>query len=349
MKPNTAVLQMDPYKPPSSGRDGYLRLDFNENTVGCSPRVVRALQRAINRDLLAVYPEYETCRAQIAAGFGCTADETLLTNGTDDALLLLINTFIEPGDRVVLAEPCFAMYRFYLSLVGAKIVAVPRGRNFEFPALEVLAEIRRGARAVFIDNPNNPTGTVATPKYLESLARDFPDTLIVVDEAYYDFYGKTMLPLRRKYPNLVVTRTFSKAHGLAGIRLGCLFAAGETAAHLRKAHSPYNVNGLAIVAGLAALRDPEYTRRYAQQVLEARKYLETELHTLKIAYIPSAANFVLAKFGEHAAAMKDGLRDRGILVRDRSYEAPGWVRVTVGTMPQMRRLVRELSKELPRV
>jgi histidinol-phosphate aminotransferase len=344
MKPNTAVLQMDPYKPPSSGRDGYLRLDFNENTVGCSPRVVRALQRAINRDMLAVYPEYESCRAEMAAAFGCTAEETLLTNGTDDALLLLMNTFVEPGDRVVVADPCFAMYRFYGSLIGAKMVGVPRGPSFEFPALEVLAELRRGARAVFIDNPNNPTGTVAKPSYIESLAHDFPNTLIVVDEAYYDFYGKTALPLRHKYPNLVVTRTFSKAHGLAGMRLGCLFAAGETAAHLRKAHSPYNVNGLAVVAGQAALRDPEYTRRYAKQVLTARKYFEGELRRLKISFIPSSANFVLAKFGERAVAIKDALRDRGILVRDRSYEAPGWVRVTVGTIAQMKRLLRELAR-----
>jgi len=293
-----------------------------------------------------VYPEYESCRTEMAAAFGCTAEETLLTNGTDDALLLLMNTFVEPDDRIVVAEPCFAMYRFYGSLVGARIVAVPRGPRFEFPALEVLAEIRRGARAVFIDNPNNPTGTVAKPSYIESLARDFPNTLVVVDEAYYDFYGKTALPLRHKYPNLVVTRTFSKAQGLAGLRLGCLFASGETAAHLRKAHSPYNVNGLAVIAGQAALRDGEYPGRYAKQIVAARKYFEAELRKLKITYVPSSANFVLAKFGDRTVAVKNGLRDRGILVRDRSYEAPGWVRVTIGTMPQMKRLVRELSREL---
>ena len=221
MKPNTAVLKMDPYKPPSSGRQGYLRLDFNENTVGCSPRVVQALNRAINREMLATYPEYESCRVEIAAAFGCSAEETLLTNGTDDAILLLINTFIEPGQRVIVAEPCFAMYRFYASLVGAKVVMAPRGPKFEFPAAAVRAEVEKGARAVLIDNPNNPTGTIASPQVIEGLARDFPDTLVLVDEAYYDFYGHTALPLRLKYPNLVVTRTFSKAHGLAAMRVGC--------------------------------------------------------------------------------------------------------------------------------
>ena len=344
MKPNTAVLQMDPYKPPSSGREGYLRLDFNENTVGCSPRVVAALKRAVNREMLATYPEYESCRAEIAAAFGCTAEETLLTNGTDDAILLLINTFIEPGQRIVLADPCFAMYRFYASLVGAELVSVPRGPKFEFPAAAVRAEVEKGARAVFIDNPNNPTGTIASPQVIESLARDFPETLVLVDEAYYDFYGRTALALRHKYPNVVVTRTLSKAHGLAAMRIGCLFASGETAAHLRKAHSPYNVNGLALVAAIAALRDGKYVKKYAREIKAARQYFEGELKRLKVQYIRSAANFVLVRFGDQAVAVKNGLRDHGILVRDRSYEAPGWVRVTIGTMPQMRRLVREMIK-----
>jgi histidinol-phosphate aminotransferase len=344
MKPNTAVLQMDPYKPPSSGRQGYLRLDFNENTVGCSPRVVAALKRAVNREMLATYPEYESRRAEIAAAFGCTVEETLITNGTDDAILLLINTFIEPGQRIILADPCFAMYRFYASLVGAAVVSVPRGPKFEFPAAAVRAEVEKGARALFIDNPNNPTGTIAAPQVIEGLARDFPDTLVLVDEAYYEFYGRTAIPLRHKYPNVVVTRTLSKAHGLAAMRLGCLFASGETAAHLRKAHSPYNVNGLALVAALAALRDGKYVSNYAASIKEGRKFLEGELRRLKIAYVPSSANFVLVRFADKVAAVKNGLRDRGILVRDRSYEAPGWVRVTIGTMPQMRRLVREMKK-----
>ncbi len=344
MKPNTAVLEMDPYTPPSSGREGFLRLDFNENTIGCSPRVIRALRRALTRERLAMYPEYESCRAEIAAAFGCTAEETLLTNGTDDAILLLINTFIEPGQSLVIAEPCFAMYRFYASLVGARVVPVPRGPRFAFPEAAVLAEAQRGARAVLIDNPNNPTGPVAAPSFIEALARDYPKTLVPVHEAYYDFYGGTALPLRHKYPNLVVTRTLSKAHGLAALRIGCLFCAGDTAAHLRKAHSPYNVNGLALVAARAALKDQKFIRRYAERVRESRTYLEKELRRLRIEYTPSYANFVLAKFDGRVAAVKNGLRDRGILVRDRSYEAPGWVRVTVGSMPQMKRLVRELKK-----
>lgn len=344
MKPNTAVLQMDPYTPPSAGRGGYLRLDFNENTVGCSPRVIEALKSAVNREMLATYPEYESCRGEIAAAFGCTAEETLLTNGTDDAILLLINTFIEPGQRVLLPEPCFAMYRFYASLVGANVVTVPRGPKFQFPADAICAELRKGARAVFIDNPNNPTGTVASPRVIEGIARDFPETLVLVDEAYYNFYGQTALGLRRKYPNVVVTRTLSKAHGLAAMRIGCLFASGETAAHLRKAHSPYNVNGLALVAALAALGDGKYVEKYAASIKESRRFFESELRACKIEFIPSAANFVLVKFADKVAAVKNGLRDKGILVRDRSYEAPGWVRVTVGTVPQMRRLVREMRK-----
>ncbi len=347
MKPNTAVLRMDPYKPPSSGRAGYLRLDFNENTAGCSPRVLQAARRCLTKECLATYPEYESTRAEIAAGFGARAGEIQITNGTDDAILLLMNTFVEPGQRVIVAEPCFAMYRFYASLIGAQVVAVERGRDLAFPLTEVRKEARKGARAILVDNPNNPCGTVVPPEDLEALARDFPQTLLLVDEAYYDFYGRTVLPLIRRYRNLAVARTFSKAHGLAGLRIGCLFTHRDTAAHLRKAHSPYSVNVMALEAARAALRDSRAVRAYAREVIAARKLFEQELKKLGMDYAPSFANFVLVRFGSKAAQVKDALRRRGILVRDRSYELPGCVRITIGTLAQTKRLMRELKRVLP--
>jgi histidinol-phosphate aminotransferase len=346
MKPNTSVLRMDPYQPPSSGREGFLRLDFNENTVGCSLRVLRAILRRATRSRLATYPEYESSRAHLARGFRVDPDELLLTNGTDDALLLLVNTFIEPGHRVVIAEPCFAMYRFYSSLIGAEVVEVPRSADLRFPLAAVRREIERGARAVFIDSPNNPTGTVVEPRDIEALARDFPDCLVVADEAYYDFCGRTMLPKVRKYRNLLVTRTFSKAHGLAGLRIGVLFAHRDTAAHLRKAHSPYSVNDLALAGASAALRDSRTVARYAAEVRRARAVFQAELRRMKLDFVPSQANFVLVRFGERAAAVQRGLRGQGILVRDRSYEIPGAIRITVGTMAQTRRVIAALKRAL---
>ena len=353
VKPRPAVLRMHPYRPPLEGRQGFLRLDMNENTAGCSPAVLQALARRLTPEFLTIYPEYESSRATLAAAFGRAPEETLFTNGVDEAILLLLTTFVEPGQRVIVAEPCFDMYRFYASLAGVEVVAVERGPDLQFP----LTRVRRAAgaprrpggtspRAILVDNPNNPTGTALRPAQLEALARDFPHTLLLVDEAYYDFYGQTVLPLVGRYRNLVVTRTFSKAHGLAGLRFGCLFAHRETAAHLRKAQSPYSVNSLALAAACQAVRHRSYARRYARQVVASRKQFERQLRKMKIEYVPSSANFVLVRFGERAAAVQKGLRQRGILIRDRSSELPGSVRITLGTPAQMRRLMRNLRETL---
>lgn len=347
LKPRQAVQRMQGYSPPSAGREGRLRLDFNENTVGCSPRVLRLLRRYLTRERLATYPEYESSRAEFAAAFGRTPEETLITNGTDEAIQLAVFTFIEAGQRVIVSEPTFAMYRFYASLAGTEVVDVRSGEDSVFPVQSVARQVREnGAGVIFIANPNNPTGTAVGPEAIEALAAEFPETLVFVDEAYFDFYGHTVLPLIERYPNLLVSRTFSKAYGLAALRIGCLFAHRETAAHMAKAQSPYSVNAAALAAALEALRDHEYTRKYVAAVLKSRAMLEGEFRRRGIPYVPSQANFVLARFGDRARAVRDALRDRGILARDRGYEVPGGVRFTLGTAAQTRRLIQALDEIL---
>ncbi len=342
-----SVERMAAYSPPSAGREGHLRLDFNENTVGCSPRVLRALRRYISRDRLSIYPEYESARGPLAEAFGRSPEETLLTNGTDEAIQLTVNTFVEGGERVIVSEPTFAMYRFYASVAGAEVVNVPPGEDLRFPVEAVRKELAaHAARAVFIANPNNPTGTALPVDALVSLAAEFPQTLVLIDEAYFDFFAATALPHIGRHPNLLVSRTFSKVHGLAALRVGCLFAERGTAAHLRKAQSPYSVNALAVVAALEAIHDTDYTRRYVDAVLKSRSIFERELEKLGVSYVPSEANFVLARLGEHARAVREGLRQRAILARDRSYELPGCVRFTLGPPHQTRCLIRALRELL---
>ncbi len=350
MKPRDAVVRMQPYSPPSAGREGHLRLDFNENTVGCSPRVLRLLRRRLSRDGLATYPEYESAHGRMAAAFDRAPEQMLFTNGTDEAIQLAVNTFVDAGQRVIVSEPTFAMYRFYASLAGAEVVDVPAGvggGELVFPTEAVRMEARQnGARAVFIANPNNPTGTAIAPEAIESLAAESPEILVFVDEAYFDFYGHTVLPLVERYTNLLVSRTFSKAYGLAALRIGCLFAHRQTTAHMAKAQSPYSVNTPALVAALEAVCDREYTRKYVAAVLQSRAMLEREFRRRGIAYVPSQANFILARFGDRARSVRDGLRARGILARDRSYELPGAVRFTLGTVAQTRRLIKALGELL---
>ena len=265
-----------------------------------------------------------------------------LTNGTDEAIQLVVNTYVNAGDGVLLARPTYAMYRFYAQVAGARVVEVPYAAGLRFPGKDLLRKINSRTRAIFVANPNNPTGTSASPAQLKALLRAAPRAAVVVDEAYFEFSGNTVLPWIAKHPNLFVSRTFSKAIGLATLRLGCLFSRSENIQAVRKGQSPYSVNGVAVALGLAAIRDPDYFRKYAAEVVRARALLCRELESLGFPYFPSNANFVLVDFGSAAAAMRQMLGEHDILVRDRSYELPGCVRITVGTIEQTRKLIQVL-------
>jgi len=340
---------MRAYRPPLEGRAGKLRLDFNENTIGCSPEVRRALAR-LTRDQVATYPEYGVAERRLARFFRVRPQEFLITNGTDDALRLVVDTFVEPGGVVLLVEPTFAMYRFYAELAGGRILALRYDAGMHFPLEQVLKVLRRRAgarpRVFFLANPNNPTGTLVRRTALRRILQSARETLIVVDEAYYDFSRVSILSWIRRYPNLIVTRTFSKAAGLAGLRVGCLSAGRGLAGVLRKAHSPYPVNAAGLAAAEAATRDTGFIRRYAQGVNRSRRELERALDGLGVPRFPSAANFVLADFGRRAPGLLRELRGQGILLRDRQsdFGRVGYVRITVGTPAQTRCLIRALKR-----
>jgi histidinol-phosphate aminotransferase len=216
--------------------------------------------------------------------------------------------------------------------------------GMEFPLQEVLDAITPQTRAVIVSNPNNPTGTGISLLAIERILHRARKAAVLVDEAYYEFSGVTALTEIGRVPNLFVTRTFSKVFGMAAMRLGCLFSHQANIAYLHKAQSPYSVNALAVVAAQAAVEDTAYVESYVAEVLAARELLCLGLEKLGIAYVPSSANFVLGHFGKRAATVRDALRGRAILVRDRSYEAPGCVRITVGTREQTRRLLESLTE-----
>lgn len=327
---------MAPYSPPTSGRAGKLRLDFNENTVGASPRVVEFLKQQLSGDALAVYPEYDTVRPRLAAFFGVREGELLLTNGTDEAIQVLVNTYVDAGDDVLLLRPSYAMYRFYAQVAGAAIREIDyRPADLSFPLEELLEALRPETRAVLIANPNNPTGTGVALDGIRRILDRAPGAAVLVDEAYYEFSGVTALGLLAEFPNLFVSRTFSKVYGMAAMRLGCLFSQAANIQYLHKAQSPYSVNALAALAAEAAITDPDYIRDYVREVLAARQMLCDGFARRGIPYYPSQANFVLFRAGGRAREICQALRARGVLVRDRSYELEGCVRVTAGTRQQV--------------
>jgi histidinol-phosphate aminotransferase len=262
---------------------------------------------------------------------------------------VFINTYVDAGQEVVLLKPAYAMYRFYAESAGAilKEVEYPLP-EMEFPLQAVLDAITPNTRAVLLANPNNPTGTGLSLTGIERIlhrAQKPPcKAAVLVDEAYYEFSGVTALTEIERVPNLFVSRTFSKAFGMAAMRLGCLFSHPANVALLHKVQSPYSVNSLAVLAAQAAVEDAAYIENYVTEVLAARELLCVGLERLGIGYVPSSANFVLARIGPRAIEVRDALRGRGILVRDRSYEAPGAVRMTVGTREQTRHLLAALEE-----
>ena len=345
-----AVLAMAPYGAPEEGRARKLRLDFNENTVGCSPAVLRALSR-MTAEQMAIYPEYQATTRRLSRFFRVRPEEIHLTNGIDDALHLIADTFIEDGDSVLVAEPTFDMYRFFSELAGARVTALRYDDEMKFPVADVLRELRGSSpsipRVLFIANPNNPTGTLVQPEDLRRILRAASRTLVLVDEAYFDFSRLTILPWIRQHSNLLVARTFSKAAGLAALRLGCLFAKPEILSVMRRACTPYPVNTAALVAAEASIRDARFLRNYTREVLQSRVLLEEGLTRFGARVYPSAANFVLVDFGPGARRLVCALERKGILVRERKdFPREGFVRISAGTRANTRRLLRAIEEIL---
>jgi histidinol-phosphate aminotransferase len=344
--PRARVLAMKEYHPPLGNRDA-LRLDFNENTVACSPRVREVLGQ-ISAGALTRYPEREPVEAIAAAYLGLEAEQVVLTNGVDEAIHVLYETFLGAGDELLLPVPTYTMYEVYASTTDARVVAVQAAGDFEFPFAQLLESIAPQTKIIAIASPNSPAGTVATREQLIALAHHAPHAVLFVDEAYFHFHGETVIDLVGTIPNLVVARTFSKAYGLAGLRLGLLAGPADLMRWIRRVLSPYSVNSLALACLPPALDDSTYLDWYVNEVLAARTEFEAALDAAGIRRWPSHANFVLAEIGPQHAEFVRRMRAAGVLVRDRSADpgCDGCVRITIGTREQMRHAVAALNEAI---
>jgi histidinol-phosphate aminotransferase len=328
------------------GREGKIRLDFNENTVGCSPRVCEFLQRALSGGLLATYPEYSRSRNALARFFGVEANCLTITNGTDEAIQILANTYVDSGDEAIILTPTYAMYRFYLEVQGAEIVEVPykeKFNDFVFPVEELLSAVGPQTKSIFIANPNNPTGSDASIRSIELVLNAAPQACVLVDEAYFEFHGESALPLVEEYENLFVCRTFSKAYGMAGLRVGVLLSQQQNIAAVRKVQSPYSVNMVAALAVTEAIKDRAYVENYVAQAKAGKQAIETGLTDLGYRFWRSTANFTLFDAGAKADAILSACRDSGVLVRDRRHDVPNALRVTAGTPEQAAQFIKALE------
>ncbi len=335
LQPRRTVLTLGEYHPPLAGRTG-LRLDFNENTVAPSPAVAEVLHR-LAASSLTIYPERAPVERIAARHLGLVPQQLLLTNGVDEALHLVCETFLSPPDEVLIPIPTFAMYSLYAEMTGAQVISIPAPAGLQFPFDALLAAITPRTKLIAFASPNNPTGSLATREQILALCEAAPHAAVLVDEAYVHFHGATVLDSLTRFPNLIVARTFSKAYGLAGLRIGLLAAHPTTISWISKVSSPYNVNSVALACLPAALDDRAYLDWYVSESLAARGSLQCALDGWRVPRWPSHANFVLSKIGPRHAEFTASMHSRGILVRDRNSDhgCAGCVRITAGTRDQM--------------
>lgn len=340
-----AILARKTYEAPAEGRRGKIRLDFNENTTGCSAAALEAIRRLNAKDL-ATYPEYDKLTRDIARYFRLKPADLLLTNGGDDALRVFFDTFVEPGTHILICEPTFPMYRYYAEIAGARVETLHYNAQMEFPLNAALAALRKRPRVFFLANPNNPTGTLVPLDEIEKLVRAARNSVVVLDEAYAEFCGVNAIALTRRYRHLFVARTFSKAAGLAGLRLGAVIANAESLALVRRAMPPYPVNTAALVAAAAAIKERKAIADYVSGTQQRRKWLADQLQKEGVRVFPSAANFLLADFGARGPAFFRKLARHNILVRERSKDlGPGFARITIGTQSELNQFLRLLRQE----
>jgi histidinol-phosphate aminotransferase len=344
--PRARVQAMKEYHPPLGCRDS-LRLDFNENTLACSPKVREVLTQ-ISAGSLTRYPEREPVEAIVATKLGLSAEQVALTNGVDEAIHVLFETFLEAGDELLLPVPTYTMYEVYASATDAHVVAVQAADDLQFPFERLMAAITPRTKIIAIANPNSPSGSVATREQILELARRAPQAVLLVDEAYFHFFGETVMDRIGAVPNLVVARTFSKAYGLAGLRLGLLAGQAESMRWVRRVLSPYSVNSLALTCLPPAMEDTAYLDWYVNEVVVARGEFEAALDAAGVRHWPSRANFVLVEIGARHAEFVRLMRAAGVLVRDRSSDpgCDGRVRITIGTREQMKGAVVALHEAL---
>lgn len=345
-KPRETITGLSPYHSPIVSRAG-LNLDLNESMAGCSPRVLQRLH-ALTAEDVSHYPQRETGEQLVANFLGIASEQVLLTNGVDEALSLLFASYLGASDELLFADPTFVMYPMLGQALGAQMVRVQSGEDLTLPVAELLSRISPQTRVIAIANPNNPTGLAASEADLLRIAEAAPDAAVLIDEAYFEFCDgaltagkavspKTMISQTENHPNLFVARTFSKAYGLAGLRLGVLAGAAEQIDCLRRLSLPFNVNSVALSCLEEALADSSFVSEHVAQVKRGRDRLAQLFTELGLRYWPSQTNFVLVRIGAQARTFVESMQRHGVLVHDSSINpgCEGCVRITVGTASQM--------------
>ncbi|MCR4348051.1 MAG: histidinol-phosphate transaminase [Sulfuricaulis sp.] len=353
------VRELEPYKPGKPieelereyGVTGAIKLASNENPLGPNPRALAAARDALTG--IHRYPDGSgfALKKALAKKHGVRPDGITLGNGSSDILEFLAHAFVLPENEVVFSEHAFALYPIVTRAVGAKAVITP-AKNWGHDLAAMRQAVNSRTRLIFIANPNNPTGTWLKSDELEDFIRALPaHVLVAVDAAYFEYAGEREYPdtitWAAKYPNLVTTRTFSKAHGLAGLRVGYGISSPAVAEVLNRVRPPFNVNSVALAAAVAALEDGTHVERAVQNNRDGMRLLITAFTEMGLAHIPSAGNFICVDLKNPAKAVNEALMRQGVIVRSvAEYGMPNHLRITVGLPEENERFINALKKAI---
>ncbi len=349
-----SILNIKPYQPGKPieevkrelGLKEVNKMASNENPLGPSPKAISAIKKYINN--INRYPE-GSCfylRQALSKRLKIKQDQIIFGNGSDELIVFSLRAFVNEGDEVIVASPTFLIYEIASKIQGAKVKIVPT-RYFKYDLKLMAKSVTKNTKIVFIANPDNPNGTYVTKYELESFLKSIPkEILVFIDEAYFDFVAEKDYPNGLDYisgNNVIISRSFSKSYGLAGVRVGYGVSNPEIIKYMEAVREPFNVNSIAQVAALAALKDKKFLSKTKKITQDGRKFLYKEFSKLGLRYIPSVTNFILFEVGRSAQKVSGALLKKGIIVRDmKAWGLDTFMRVTVGKPKENKKFIKEL-------
>jgi len=361
VRPQSGLDRIRPYVPGKPidevkrryGLEDVIKLASNENPLGVSPKALEAMAAALSG--VNLYPDGSSyaLREALSERFALPIDSIAVGNGADDLILQISIAYLDQGDSVIVSRSSFPMYDIYAHAMRADLVKTELASGYRIDLRAMAAAVEERTKLIYVCNPNNPTGTIVTSKEVDRFLGSVPESvLIVFDEAYFEMvdspsYPDTLSYVREGRGNVIVLRTFSKAYGLAGIRLGYGFGHPETIAPLFKVKPAFSVNALAQAAGIAALADDDFLRRSIESNKREREFLYRGFDRLGLEYAESHTNFVLVRIGPQAISVHEELLKTGVIVRPCSgYDLPDYLRISIGTRAENERLLTGLERVL---
>lgn len=344
------------YRTPLDKRDRlkFLRLDKNEDTVGLPEEVIQKILSEVTPDFLSTYPLTYRLYESLSKYLSVSEEHLLITAGSDAAIKAAFEVFVEPCDEVIIPEPTFAMFEVYADLFHGELKRITYESDLSLPMEKMLESITPKTKLIALPNPNSPTGTIVARNEILNLLKhaQVVGATVLVDEAYYPFYPHTVIDLIDEYQNLIVTRTFSKAFGLASVRLGFAVAHPETIKYLSKFKPIYEVNSFAVLFGCTILNHGELMEKKVQEVMEGKRFIESEMKRLGLRTYPSYTNFIHIEVGKsNVEPLVEDMHKAGILIRAgfAHNTLKHCVRITLGPVPQMKYVVQKIEEYMSEV